>query len=265
MSDDLMSDGDLWNALRRMFQRGIQNPQAPVPGIQDIARAAPEAAAAAASSATTWARRWRTSRRSWTRSSGPSGPASSASARSSDPGEEARAARSAAADPAGASISSGLQLHRSRGGAPLPGADEVAQQQMMQPFMQGMKQSLQNMSPDDLRRMREMMRDLNRCCAARRGRRARLRRVQAEVGQNFPGVESLERAARAARPQAGQLQSLLDSMSPRAAPPAAGDDVEPVHEGRAARGRDGPARHAPRPARLNEEFAAATTFAATTI
>src|SRR5258705_1802713 len=35
------------------------------------------------------------------------------------------------------------------------------QQQMMQPFMQGMKQSLQNMSPDDLRRMREMMRDLN--------------------------------------------------------------------------------------------------------
>ena len=22
MSDDLMSDGDLWNALRRMFQRG---------------------------------------------------------------------------------------------------------------------------------------------------------------------------------------------------------------------------------------------------
>src|SRR2546422_4980634 len=37
MSDDLMSDGDLWNALRRMFQRGIQNPQGPpVPGIQDM-------------------------------------------------------------------------------------------------------------------------------------------------------------------------------------------------------------------------------------
>jgi len=28
MSDDLMSDGDLWNALRRMFQRG--RPGAPV-------------------------------------------------------------------------------------------------------------------------------------------------------------------------------------------------------------------------------------------
>ncbi len=37
MSDDLMSDGDLWNALRRMFQRGVQNPQgSPVPGIQDM-------------------------------------------------------------------------------------------------------------------------------------------------------------------------------------------------------------------------------------
>jgi len=37
MSDDLMSDGDLWNALRRMFQRGVQNPQGPpVPGIQDM-------------------------------------------------------------------------------------------------------------------------------------------------------------------------------------------------------------------------------------
>src|SRR5258705_6225327 len=36
MADDLMSDGDLWNALRRMFQRGVQNPQSPVPGIQDM-------------------------------------------------------------------------------------------------------------------------------------------------------------------------------------------------------------------------------------
>src|SRR5256885_12635163 len=37
MSGDLMSDGDLWNALRRMFQRGVQNPQGPpVPGIQDM-------------------------------------------------------------------------------------------------------------------------------------------------------------------------------------------------------------------------------------
>src|SRR5438094_336778 len=37
MSDDLMSDGDLWNALRRMFQRGLQTPQGPqVPGLQNL-------------------------------------------------------------------------------------------------------------------------------------------------------------------------------------------------------------------------------------
>src|SRR5262249_14133472 len=37
MSDDLMSDGDLWNALRRMLQRGLQNPQGPqVPGLQNL-------------------------------------------------------------------------------------------------------------------------------------------------------------------------------------------------------------------------------------
>src|SRR2546426_9322307 len=37
MSDDLMSDGDLWNALRRMFQRGVQDPKGQrVPGIQDM-------------------------------------------------------------------------------------------------------------------------------------------------------------------------------------------------------------------------------------
>src|SRR5436309_2412817 len=37
MSDDLMSDGDLWSALRRMFQRGTQDPQGQrMPGLQDL-------------------------------------------------------------------------------------------------------------------------------------------------------------------------------------------------------------------------------------
>ena len=34
MSDDLMSDGDLRNALRRMLQRGLQNPS--MPGLQNL-------------------------------------------------------------------------------------------------------------------------------------------------------------------------------------------------------------------------------------
>src|SRR6185295_15307122 len=37
MSDDLMADGDLRNALRRMFQRGLQMPQGgQMPGLQNL-------------------------------------------------------------------------------------------------------------------------------------------------------------------------------------------------------------------------------------
>ena len=37
MSDDIMSDGDLWSALRRLFQQGAQPPQGPkMPGLQDL-------------------------------------------------------------------------------------------------------------------------------------------------------------------------------------------------------------------------------------
>ena len=37
MSDDLMSDGDLWSALRRLFQQGAPMPQGGrMPGLQDM-------------------------------------------------------------------------------------------------------------------------------------------------------------------------------------------------------------------------------------
>ena len=36
MSDDLMADGDLWSALRKMFQRGAQMPQGKMPGLQQL-------------------------------------------------------------------------------------------------------------------------------------------------------------------------------------------------------------------------------------
>ena len=37
MSDDIMSDGDLWSALRRLFQQGAQTPQGQkMPGLQDL-------------------------------------------------------------------------------------------------------------------------------------------------------------------------------------------------------------------------------------
>src|SRR5262249_32756639 len=37
MADDLTADGDLWSALRRLFQRGMHNPNGPqMPGLQDL-------------------------------------------------------------------------------------------------------------------------------------------------------------------------------------------------------------------------------------
>ena len=37
MSDDLMLDGDLWRALRRLFQQGLQHPEGQrMPGLQDL-------------------------------------------------------------------------------------------------------------------------------------------------------------------------------------------------------------------------------------
>src|SRR5207245_2033038 len=89
------------------------------------------------------------------------------------------------------------------------------QQQMLQPFMQGMKQSLENMSAEDLKRMREMMRDLNRMLRQRaEGEEPDFDAFKAKWGQHFPGVESLDELLEQLGRQAGQLQSLLDSMSP---------------------------------------------------
>src|SRR5262245_19741559 len=37
MADDLTADGDVWNALRRLFQRGMHDPNGPrLPGLQDL-------------------------------------------------------------------------------------------------------------------------------------------------------------------------------------------------------------------------------------
>src|SRR6266566_5308418 len=182
MSDDLMSDGDLWNALRRMFQRGLQNPQGPqVPGLQNLLdrlrkRRQEQLDRYDLGSALEDIKKKldevvRTER-------------AGIENQVKDPADRAKKLEpldQLPPDPAGRIKQ--LQDYNFTD----PEAERLfqelmksLQQQMLQPFMQGMKQSLENMSAEDLKRMREMMRDLNRM-----------------LGR-----------------QAGQLQSLLDSMSP---------------------------------------------------
>jgi len=217
MSDDLMSDGDLWNALRRMFQRGVQMPHGPqMPGLQNLLdrlrkRRQEQLDRYDLGSALEDIKKKldevvRTERAGIER-------------QVANPNERAKKMEpldQLPPDPAGRIKQ--LQSYNFTD----PEAERLfqelmqsLQQQMMQPFMQGMKQSLQNMSPEDLKRLREMMRDLNQMLRQRaEGDEPNFDAFKQKWGQNFPGVESLDELLEQLGRQAGQMQSLLDSMSP---------------------------------------------------
>ena len=92
---------------------------------------------------------------------------------------------------------------------------DMLKQQVMQQAFQGMQQSIQNTSPEQMAAMREMLRDLNQ-----------MLRQQAETGRSdfdgfmdkwgqlFPGAENLEDLVEQLQRQMAQMQSMLDSMSP---------------------------------------------------
>jgi uncharacterized protein with von Willebrand factor type A (vWA) domain len=89
------------------------------------------------------------------------------------------------------------------------------QQQMLQPFLSNMQKALGNMSPQDLERMREMMRDLNRMLQDRaEGREPDFDAFKQKWGDHFPGAQNLDQLLEQIAQQAGQMQSLLSSMSP---------------------------------------------------
>ncbi len=88
-------------------------------------------------------------------------------------------------------------------------------QSMMQPFMQGMQDALKNMTPEDLKRMREMMQDLNRMLRQKAdGEEPDFDGFMAKWGQNFPGVESLEQLIEQMGRQMAAMQSLMQSLTP---------------------------------------------------
>ncbi|HEX5815769.1 MAG TPA: VWA domain-containing protein [Methylomirabilota bacterium] len=88
-------------------------------------------------------------------------------------------------------------------------------QQMMQPFMQGMQNALQNMSPEDLRRLREMIQDLNRMLAQRaNGEEPDFEAFKQKWGDHFPGAESLDDLLEQLGQRMAAMQSLMQSLSP---------------------------------------------------
>jgi uncharacterized protein with von Willebrand factor type A (vWA) domain len=217
MSDDLLSDGDLWSAMRRMFQRGMRTPQGgQTPGLQDLLQRLRQ-------------------RRQQQLDRYDLGSALDDIKKKLD--------EILARERAGIKerISHETERNRKLGELdklpPDPGGrikklqdyrftdpearrmfDELMkrlQQQMLQPFMQGMQQGLQNLTPEDLARMREMMRDLNRMLRDRlEGNEPDFQAFKDKWGQNFPGAQSLDDVLEQLARHAAQMQSLMQSMSP---------------------------------------------------
>src|SRR2546423_2303880 len=89
------------------------------------------------------------------------------------------------------------------------------QQQIMQQFFQGMQQSLQNMSPEDIAKMREMIRDLNKMLRERQeGKEPDFDSFMQKHGEYFPGVNSLDDLIEQMQMQMAAMQGIMDNLSP---------------------------------------------------
>jgi len=90
------------------------------------------------------------------------------------------------------------------------------QQQMMQQFFQGMQQSLSTMTPEDVARLRDMIRDLNTMLQERQqGLEPDFDSFMQKYGDYFPGVNSLDDLIEQIRQQQAAMQGILDNLSPQ--------------------------------------------------
>jgi len=93
--------------------------------------------------------------------------------------------------------------------------DKLRQQLMEQQF-QDISKSMQNMGPEDMQRMKEMMRDLNQMIDRHnRGEDPRFEEFMEKHGDFFPGdPQSFEELMEQLRQQMEAAQAMLNSMSP---------------------------------------------------
>ena len=234
MSDDLMADGDLWSALRRLLQQGMRNPEgAQMPGLQEMLEQLKrrrqqqldryDLGTALEDIKKKLAEVQKTEREGIQRRLDEAGERV---AKGEMPEDIRRQLAEMAAqrkdaldklpeDPAGQIRD--LQKYEFMD----PDAHRQfwdllrsLRQQMLQPFLQGMQQAMQNMTPEDMARMREMLSDLNRMLRDRaQGKDPNFQAFKDKWGQFFPGAESLDQLLEQMRRQMAQMQSLMQSMS----------------------------------------------------
>ena len=216
MADDLTADGDLRNALRRLLQRGMHDPRGPqMPGLQDLLQQLRK-------------------RRQQQLDRYDLGSAfedikkkleevvkqERAGVERMPEGKE-RASHQQQLDqlpqnPAGQIKQlQDYQFVDKDAEQKFQELLKSLQQQMLQPFLSGMKQAMQNMSQQDMQRLREMLRDLNRMLRDKReGGEPDFQQFKDKWGEHFPGVESFDQLMEQIGRQMAQMQSLLQSMSP---------------------------------------------------
>jgi uncharacterized protein with von Willebrand factor type A (vWA) domain len=92
---------------------------------------------------------------------------------------------------------------------------QMLQQQIMQSYFQGMQQALQSITPEDLQRTREMVRDLNQMLEDRiQGREPKFEEFMQKYGDMFPGVNSLDELLEQMQRRMAAMQAMMESMSP---------------------------------------------------
>src|SRR2546427_11979184 len=163
MSDDLMLDGDPWRALRRLFQQGLQHPAGQrTPGLQDLLKQLRQQ------------RQQRLDRYDLGGALEDIKKKLAEVIQTEREGIKARLAGTSAEqklaeldklppDPGGQIRE--LQTYDFVDPEAKRRFDELMQSlraQMLAPLLKGMQQALQGMTPEDLRRLREMLQDLNR-------------------------------------------------------------------------------------------------------
>ena len=217
MSDDLLAEGDLMNALRRLFQRGARDPQGGrMPGLQDLLKRLQQQRkqrlekydlGSALDDIKQKLKDIRDTERVGIERDVPPGAKQE---------QKMNALDQLPPDPAGQIKA--LQSYPFTSAEAKQKFDELMkslQEQMLKPFMQGMQQGLQNLTPEDLKRMREMMRDLNNMLRERaQGGEPDFQGFKDKWGQNFPGVDSLDQLLEQMGKQMGQMQSLMQSLTP---------------------------------------------------
>lgn len=90
----------------------------------------------------------------------------------------------------------------------------MLQQQVAQQYFQGMQQALQGMTPEDIAKLRDMVRDLNKMLEAKaQGRDPNFDEFMQKHGEFFPGVKNLDELLQQLQQRMSQMQSLMNSMS----------------------------------------------------